>query len=413
MSASTSTKLPNLSFDDLPFIDIESTAFDNVASAEAAVAAFRDEVGLARSQRGIEALSYAAASNVLRDTRFNLGLGARVATVGVDVESRAYKIFMSAIMNQPPANHSRLRRAVNPWFTPKNAERMRADVRSWIHEWLDEQADAEVLDFHNYVSRRLPATLFCKLLGAPVSDWMWIADIAQRVLVINQPRTAGHAAIFQEATVEAAEYVLGLLQFRRENPADDLLSFIAAAEAQGDLDEDEIISLVWAMLIGSTDTTNSQLNLNMQTLATHPDQWALLKDRPELIPNAVVELTRFSPNIWVMWRVPNEKLEYRGITLTPEDVIMPAIYAANFDPTLYADPRRLDVSRQINPILAFGSGIHSCLGRIFAIMEQEEVLRAILQRWSAFEIVEHNYSGVPYVVIPQGLTVRSRQSRHS
>ena len=394
---------------DLPAIDVESPAFQNVATAEALVAPYRDETGFVRTQRGIEALSFAAASNVLRDNRFDLGLSVRAARIGVDKSSRAHKIFMDALMNQNQQDHIRLRKAITPWFNVRNSERMRGDVRRWINAWLDEQDEAGVVDFQTAVSRRLPASLFALLVGAPVEDWAYIADVSERVLVLNKPVTPESGPIFEAATTEAADYVLDLLKSRRGKAGEDLLSFFAEAQVSGDLTEDDIVSLVWTMLVGSTDTTTSQINLNLQTLAENPGQWEVLRSRPGLVPNAVVELTRFNPNIWVMWRAPKADLDYLGNSLTPDDVILPAVYAANFDPLVYDDPRRLDVSREIKMSLGFGSGMHSCLGRMFAVMEEEEVLRAVLDRWSAFEVVEHHHSGVPYVVMPETFKVAPRR----
>lgn len=396
-----------LTLDSIPEIDLTAEDFQGgVRAAEAAYAPHRDGVGYLRSQRGLEPVSYAESARVMRDPKFNASVASRLGGVGI-TNGVVYETFVNALQNREGRAHTVARKAANPWFNATNAGTLRTHVRSWVNEWLDEQLDADVVDFHNAVGRRLPATLFCQMAGVTLDRWTDVAQWSEDILLMAQAAKLEYREIVERSATEAKQFIDDLLAERRQNPGEDLFSFMVQAQERGEVDEDDVMAVVWLALFGSTDTTNAQLNLHLLTLAKHPDVWRQMKQDPALIPNAVLELSRVNPNVWAVMRSPKEPLELDGISLQPQDILWPNVFAANRDPKVFADPSRVDITREnSHQLLNFATGTHSCLGRMITLMEQEEVLKALVDRWDGCEIVTSRFSGSMYAARAEELTVR-------
>jgi cytochrome P450 len=158
---------------------------------------------------------------------------------------------------------------------------------------------------------------------------------------------------------------------------------------------------VFSIIFGSTDTTTAQICLNLETLAMYPDQRKHLRDRPEMLSSAVLELMRFRPGMLSTPRLAldtNETPQLPGLEGIDQNTELHVnIESANMDPSVYQNPTELDLSRSFRGALPlnFGSGKHGCLGRVLSLIEQEEVLRASLSRWSDYSVVESGYRGAP------------------
>ncbi|MGQ4601302.1 cytochrome P450 [Nocardia sp. R6R-6] len=396
-----------LTLDSIPEIDLTADDFQGgVRAAEAVYAGYRDGVGYVRSQRGLEPLSYAESARVMRDPRFNASVASRLGGVGI-TSGVVYETFVNALQNREGPAHTVARKAANPWFNATNANNLRSYVRRWVAEWLDEQRDVEVVDFHNTVGRRLPSTLFCQMAGVSLDHWTEIAQWSEDILLMAQAANVQYREIVERSAGEAKQLIDRQLASCRVYPGDDLFSFLVQAQDRGEVTGDDVMAVVWLALFGSTDTTNAQLNLHLLTLAKHPEAWRHMKQDPSLIPNAVLELSRFNPNVWAVMRSPKEPLDYHGIPLEPTDILWPNVFAANRDPAVFADPGRLDITRHNSgQLLNFATGTHSCLGRMITLMEQEEVLRALIDRWDGCEIVNARFGGSMYAARAEELTVR-------
>src|SRR3712207_6662297 len=163
-----------------------------------------------------------------------------------------------------------------------------------------------------------------------------------------------------------------MLAARRDAPGDDLVSTLIAAEEAGDrLSDVELVNLVLNVLVGGVDTTQSQLAHAMRLFADHPDQWALLAERPELVPAAVDEVLRFEPITPFTARITREEVEFRGVTFPEDTVVMVAACAANREDGVIAAPDAFDITadRGSEKVLTFGAGIHYCLGANLAKAE--------------------------------------------
>lgn len=391
---------------ELPLIYLDTEAFgQDAALAEASVAAARDRHEIVRSQRGVEVLGYHAAVELLRDTRLWAATEAKLA--GFDItDGPVYDAFADNMTNVEGDVHRRQRKAVAPYFTSARAEELREDVRTWVDEWLDEQAGEDELDFKGVVGTRLPATVFCRIVGAPLSDADLVARLSEELLLV-QAFQPSYRDIIENACVETEAYIRNLMDEKRQRPGDDLISAMLESEARGDITEHDIVEVTLTALGGSTDTTTAQMCLNLVTLAQHPDQWQLLKREPEHLPNAALELMRFNPGMWSLMRKPREAIEFRGVEVGPDDNLFACVFSANRDPAVFDDPGRLDVTRRVPQTpLNFGTGHHHCIGRFITLLELQEVMRCVLARWSEFEVVDATWGGAPYLLTPQTFSLR-------
>jgi cytochrome P450 len=222
-----------------------------------------------------------------------------------------------------------------------------------------------------------PSLTIATVMGAPLED----ADRLHRWSNLIQRQFASN--LFEEreliegAVTEFYEYAGELLERRRAEPGDDLISVLLAAEDAGDrLSDVECVNLVLNILIGGVDTTQSQLAHGVRLLAAHPEQWELLAGSPELAPAAVEEVLRFEPITPFTARIALEDVEYRDVTFPQGTVVLVSAFNGNRDPDAYPEPDRFDITRQTgsDKPLTFGAGIHYCLGANLARAEMQEAL---------------------------------------
>jgi cytochrome P450 len=227
--------------------------------------------------------------------------------------------------------------------------------------------------------------MICELLGVPVSDR---ADfqVWSRALVST---TSFAPAEREEHIGRLMGYMAGLVRQRREEPTDDLLgALVAARDGHGKLTEDELIFLAGGLLAAGHETTATQIPNFVYVLLTHPDQLALLRSRPDLLPGAVEELMRWVPLISSApiprWAVAD--VELSGGTVEAGDAVFALMSVANRDPRVFTDPHRLDITRQPNPHVGFGHGIHHCLGAQLARLELQVAISVLFERLPDLEL---------------------------
>lgn len=353
----------------------------------AAIAEARRHGPIALGQYGPEVLSYDLVRAVLRDSRLVNPKGNGLAVQGITsgpIWDRVTKLLVS----MDGAEHKRLRRLVARAFTPRAAERMRAACVDVITELVDRQVAAGRCDVVADIATPYPVPIICALLGAPASDWQlftgWAADIMQAFGL----GVAEHADSILRAWTELSAYVEQLIAARRRSLGDDLISELIRSEDDGDrLSHDELANLVALLLIAGTDTTRNQLAAAVQVLAAHPEQWELLARCPDLAPQAVEELMRHTPIVPGAMRVATVDVEFGGMTFPTGSVVIANTAAANRDPQVFADPDRLDITRQdAAPMQTFGGGMHYCLGAHLARVELTEALRVITARLTAVRV---------------------------
>lgn len=335
---------------------------------------------------GPEILSYELARDMLRDNRFRLPPGITLAAQGV-TSGPLFDKMANSLLGLEGEAHVRLRKLVSKAFTPRATSRLQDTIHEVVNGLVDRVADAGECDVVTDIARPYPTPIMCALIGAPKEDWHLFADWTEEVFrALNfQPDVNFDESEIMRAWGELDAYVDGMVAARRNNLTDDLLSELIRAESDGDrLNLDELRMLVAGFLMAGTDTTRNQLAASVQVLCEHPDQWAKLREHPELAMPAVEESMRHSPAASIAPRAATEDAEFGGYLFPAGTFILVNTFAANRDPAIYHDADRFDITRKdLPPILTFGGGAHYCLGANLARRELAEALTVLTRRLDA------------------------------
>src|SRR5882762_3557554 len=320
---------------------------------------------------------------VLRDQRFVKEPIATfvAARVGVPVPAG---IGLSMLDRDPP-DHTRLRGLVSKAFTPRVVERLRAHIQQIVDGLLARVEGKGSMDLIEEFAYPLPVTVICEMLGVPVEDHerfkAWGLDIARGLDAILLPPDSEVAQRSLAGRRALADYFRGLIAERRASPRDDMLSGLIAAEEAGDkLDEDELLATCILLLVAGHETTVNLIGNGTLALLRHPDELRRLRENPALIASAVEELLRYDGPVQRTARIPSAAVAIGGLTIEAGEMVMPFIGAADRDPAHFPDPDRLDIARSDNRHIAFGLGIHFCLGAPLARLEGQIAINTLVQR---------------------------------
>ncbi len=332
---------------------------------------------------GPEILSYELARRVLRDTRFVIPPGLHLAAQGV-TSGPLWDRVVGSIICAEGAEHHRLRSLVSKAFTPRATARLHDTIGEVVNELVDGIVDAGRCDIVTDVARHYPIPIICALLGAPRGSWTQFSRWAEAIFKMANfsVNLADETPEILRGWAELDAYVDDMVAERRHRLTDDLLSDLIRAEDDGDrLNADELRMTVAGLLLAGTDTTRNQLAASVQVLLDHPEQWAMLRERPELAMSAVEESMRHSPAVCNTIRTVNDDVELDGFTFPAGTHIFVNSFAANRDPDIYQDPDRFDITREGAPaVLTFGGGVHYCLGANLARLELAEALKILAKR---------------------------------
>jgi cytochrome P450 len=287
------------------------------------------------------------------------------------------------MLDKDPPDHERLRRLVSKAFTPRLIERMRPRVQEIADTLLDavKTKDKGGMDLIDDYAFPLPITVIAELLGVPVEDR-------------NRFREWSDAAVSGDTTQEYVEkillphmqafidYLRALFEEKRKNPKDDLISALVLAEEAGDrLSEDELLAMVFLLLVAGHETTVNLIGNGTLALLQNPDQLQKLRDDPSLIKPAIEELLRYDGPVETSTeRFAREDVAIGDTVIPKGEMVMIVIAAADHDPERFPEPDALDIARADNRHLAFGKGIHHCLGAPLARMEGQIALGTLLRR---------------------------------
>ena len=227
-----------------------------------------------------------------------------------------------------------------------------------------------------------PIPIICELLGAPPEDWKLFSGWATDIFRIFNNNLAEDLPLIERAGEELTAYVSAMITARRADPRDDLLSDLIAIEQEGDrLSTDEMAMLAQAVLMAGTDTTRNQLACSVALFTEHPDQWALLAERPELAGRAVEESMRYLGAVRGTARFAAEDVVYRDVLFPQGTLVATSLAGANRDPEAFDDPDVFDITRERTTAqMTFGSGIHFCMGAALARAELQEALPLLARR---------------------------------
>ena len=287
------------------------------------------------------------------------------------------------MLNSDPPDHERLRRLVNKAFTARRVDRLRPRITEITAGLLDDMSTRSEVDLLASFAFPLPITVICELLGVPVTDRddfrTWSATIVSNTATPE---------VFQAHATAMIRYFIALLAVKRHEPADDLLSALISARDEGDrLSENELLSMAFLLLVAGQETTVNLIGNGMLALLLNPAELARLDADPSLIGGAVEELLRYvNPVNNATFRFAAEPVEIGGVRISRGDPVLVALSSANRDPSRFGDPDRLDLGRDSSGHLAFGHGIHYCLGAPLARLEAEIAFSHLLARFGSMRL---------------------------
>jgi cytochrome P450 len=281
-------------------------------------------------------------------------------------------------------DHSRLRTLVTKAFTARAIAHLRPQIEQLVDELLDKLPTGTTVDLIESFALPLPVSVICMLLGVPAADRDKFANWTKPFVAESQPDEMRQA---EDATTE---YLTGLIAAKRADPGEDVLSALVLASEDGDrLSTDELLAMTFLLILAGFETTVNLIGNGVHALVREPAQMDLLRGDPALQPRAVEEFLRFeSPLNTATNRFTTTPVVVGDVEIPADEFVLIALLAANHDDTQFSDPDHLDVTREINPHLAFGHGIHYCLGAPLARLEGEIAFGRLLTRFSSITLAE-------------------------
>ena len=318
---------------------------------------------------------HADARAMLGDPRFELNTASFQRP---DVPAHCVR-YLRTMSEMNGAEHKRLRRMVTPAFSARHADAFRPRVRRIVDALLDALPDGDPVDLLPHLARPLPMEVICELVGIPPAARPQWREYGAAV-------ASGHGPAFAAAIPAIMADAEAAVARRRAEPGDDLLADLIGAG--GALTDDELVTLVWHLVLAGQTPTNLVANA-VAELLSHPDQLASWRREPS--PAAVDELIRWcGPTLLTVPRYATEDIDLHGTTIGKGDAILASVAAANRDPRAYTDPGRFDLRRPSGPPghLGFGHGPHFCLGASLARVQTEVALTALWQRFPDLALAE-------------------------
>ncbi|GKS12653.1 cytochrome P450 [Paenibacillus chitinolyticus] len=286
---------------------------------------------------------------------------------------------MPNMLTADPPDHTRLRRLASKAFTPQMIEGLRPRIQQIADELLDAVQERGRMDLVADFAYPLPITVISEMLGIPAADRNLFRGWTQKLLQAAVNPSQGSAV--EEALEEFIGYIRTLLDAKRRNPGTDVTSGLVQAYEQGDkLSENELLSTIWLLIVAGHETTVNLIGNGMLALLRHPGQMRLLRETPSLLPSAVEEMMRMEGPIVIASRFAGEDITMHGKVIRQGEIVLLSLAAANVDPQKFSDADTLDITREENEHLAFGKGIHHCLGAPLARLEGQIAFGTLLRR---------------------------------
>jgi cytochrome P450 len=280
-----------------------------------------------------------------------------------------------------PPDHVKFRRLLDPLFSPKEVAKLEPEVRRLVNELIDAfEADGEC-EFSDQFAIPLPCTVFLALLGLPLEDLDLFLRFKNSIIRPGGSDGDEMRSIQRAAGTEIYAYFQSVVDARRAEPRDDLISGFIAAEVDGHrLSDNDILDICYLFLLAGLDTVTASLTCAVAYLAGHPDRRDAIAADPALVPAAVEELLRWESIVPGVPRVALNDIEISGETVRAGESVMCMIGAANIDPDEFPDADVVDLERTANRHLAFGGGLHRCLGSHLARLEMRVALEELHRR---------------------------------
>jgi cytochrome P450 len=375
--------------------DIDLLSDEAIEEPHSYFAAYRDRQPVVWSDRhrawvvlGHPELDAAFKSPALSTDRMG-AFRARLSGSRADALARAIELLDGWMLFHDPPEHTRLRAPFARSFTPRAVSSLEADVTAICDELIESFARrlerGEVADLVEGFSHPLPAAVIARLFGVPDELTDWLAEWSARfgVVVFGATRRPDYEDLARAAGEEFHQHLGSLLATRRDDPRDDLVSALAASTELNDI---EVLGACSLLLFAGHDTTTSLLSSAVLGLIDHPHERRRLADEPQLRDLAIEELLRYDGSAKAMMRVVAEPVELGGQQMSPGDAVFLAILSANRDPRVFLRPDEIVLDRRPNPHLAFGHGVHFCLGASLARLELRIAIPRLLERLPQLQV---------------------------
>ncbi|WPB75157.1 cytochrome P450 [Archangium violaceum] len=291
-----------------------------------------------------------------------------------------------------PPRHTKLRALIMRAFTPRAVASLEPRILALSHELLDRTRSRGEMELAEDFSVPLPLRVIAEMLGVPLADqprfkrWSDVM-MALGYAVAGSEEAARVHREFAEVTEEMRAYVRDLATQRRVAPRDDLLTRLVEAEVDGErLTGDELLGFVQLLLSAGHETTTNLINNALLCFLEHPAQLARLRAEPGLLPSAIEEVLRYRSPVQAMFRVTRAEVSLHGQVIPAGKMVLAMIGSANRDPRKFQEPDRFDISREPNPHIAFGHGIHFCIGAPLSRLEARVGLSVLLERMRDFAL---------------------------
>jgi cytochrome P450 len=310
------------------------------------------------------------------------------AVAGMAAGGPGQGMGQSLISSDPP-RHTQLRNLISRAFTPRAVAALEPRIEQLTRELLDPVVAAGQFDLVEDFSAPLPVMVIAELLGIPGEDrarfkvWSDYIVASSDAILTGQAQRDPQAAV---AMQEMLSYFRRTIAERRAEPREDLISSLLAAELDGDrLSEQDLLSFCWLLLVAGNETTTNLISNALLTFLEHPGTLERLRAEPELVPLAVEEVLRYRSPVQAMFRISTREVELGGQTIPAGARVIAFIGSANRDPARFSEADQFVIDRNPNPHIAFGHGIHFCLGSPLARLEAKVALTAIARRMAGVE----------------------------
>lgn len=297
-----------------------------------------------------------------------------------------------SMLRQDPPEHTRLRSSVNKCFTPSALSKLQDLIRKMINKILDDVKEGQAFDVVKAIAYPLPITVICEIMNVPTDDqkkvYQYVKQVTRSFDILDD---LGSQAVINEG-IEGREllanYFRYLINLRKDNLGDDLVSALLIANKNGQININELITMCVLIFISGHETTANLIGNGLHALIQFPDQWALLQRTPALIPAAIEEFLRYESPVQRLVCLAAEDVLLDGHLIKKNAIIIPLLAAANRDPAQFPEPDKLDVTRKLASHMAFGDGLHICLGMFLARMEAKIVFELILSKFKNIALTE-------------------------
>ncbi len=322
--------------------------------------------------------------------------------------SAALQFLADTLSNLDPPHHTRLRGAVQKSFTAPVLRKSEAHVRELIETALNALEDVAQFDVVADYAAKIPNTVICEMLGVPRADHETFAGWLNQQFLLLSPMPPPDEVVAQvdQATQSLLDYMENLIEERRREPRTDIISeLVVAQEGVADPLSIRDITVTTAILLaGGSDTTKTAISIGVRQLIENPDQRALLLKQPELIKGAFEEICRTAgPVVLANARRALEPVTVAGVDIAEGEMLVPVLAAANFDPEKFEAPFDFNIQRSPNHHIAFGGGVHVCVGNMMARMVGGEAILALMRRFPDLKLVDDGRDVNVHLIALRGL----------